>query len=219
MNRNDLENELKNARFCHLTQAELVSYCDQELDNFSLARADAHLKLCLICDRRLSFLKEERAALANREVTDADVAMVRRVMQEMGLRKQPHPKPEEDGTSIPSPYQLAEYLRQIVEDWQAHFMQLAVVRGKSGTSEEVWSWQSEDGVLKARAILEKNADLTIHLSTNDFRFEGVRLNIRLGPVSRETILQRLSDSEVYARVEVPRRQRPKNLADISIEVI
>lgn len=48
----DIESVLREARFVHLTDQELVGYHDNELGSFPLARAKAHLKLCLICEQR-----------------------------------------------------------------------------------------------------------------------------------------------------------------------
>jgi hypothetical protein len=220
MKQSDPENELKNVRFDHLTQAELGSYCDQELDRLGLARAEAHLKLCLICDRRLTYLKEERAALINREVTAEDVALIRRAMQKTGLQpRSSTSKPGEVKAGITLPDRMADYLRRIVESWRAHFLPMQGMRGTEGQGNEVWKWQSEDEVLKARAILGKNGDLTIQFSANDLSLESARLKIRIGPMHRKVTLKRVSDHEVYAKMVVPRNRRPKNLADISIEMI
>ena len=48
------------------------------------------------------------------------------------------------------------------------------------------------------------------------QLEGARLHVRLGPVEKQTTLQRVSDSEVYAKVAVP-RQHPRKLAALSIQ--
>lgn len=210
-----MEDALKHIKFPHLTQSELISYCDQGLDPFSLARAEAHLKLCLICDKRLTYLQEERAAFSNREITAEKVALVRRAIEKQS-------KPTESPTLTETPTlsdHLAEYLRQIVKSWQAHFKPLVSARRGNGTDGEIWRWKSKDGILKARAILENNADLTIHFSANDLDLERVRLKISIGPMTQKITLQRVSDSEIYAQMRVPERQRPKNLADISIEII
>jgi hypothetical protein len=113
---------------------------------------------------------------------------------------------------------LADYLQQMVESWRIFFRQPAR-RGGTDQGEEVWRWQSEDGKLQAQAVMEKNADLTIHLSSNEIGLEGARLNIRLGQLSQEMTLQRVSESQVHAKVAVPWRQRPRNMADISIESV
>lgn len=85
--------------------------------------------------------------------------------------------------------------------------------------EEVWRWQSEDAAFKATAILERNGGLTFNFSSSELGLEGSRIKFRLGPMSHEFTLQRVSESEISGRVEILRRQLPRNLADISIELI
>lgn len=48
----DIEKILAEAKFIHLTDDELTAYCDNELDGFPLARAEEHLKGCLVCEGR-----------------------------------------------------------------------------------------------------------------------------------------------------------------------
>jgi hypothetical protein len=219
MKTDDLENELRNLRFMHLSESELAAYCEQELDQMRRARVEAHLKQCFICERQLALLREEIAALSNREITAEDVALVERLMEQMGVAQStPASRPLETAKEIPLQEQMAEYLRQMVASWQIQFAQEAT-RGVADQGEEVWRWQSEDGKLQARAMLEKNADLTIHFSSNEMELEGARLNFRLGPLSREITLREISKSEVYANVVVSRRQRPRQLEDISIEIV
>lgn len=220
MKLDDPEKELRAAKYNHLTEEELDSYHDQKLDEISQARVQAHLKLCLICDERLELLREESAALNNREVTAEDVELVKRVMQRMGL---PQPKPAGPANPVPLQDRLAEYFRQAVASWQAHFIPETVrgvtARGVDDGGREVWKWRSEDGVLKARATLESNADLVIHISSGEPALDRARFKIRLGRFSQEVTLGRVSESEVSARVRITRRQRPKNLSDISIEAM
>ena len=111
---------------------------------------------------------------------------------------------------------LAEYLRQMVESWRVFFMKGAT---RGDQSEEVWQWQSKDGGLQVRATMEKNADLTIHFSSNEIDLDGARLNVHLGKMSQEITLERISESEVYAKVAVPRQYRRGGIADISIESV
>ena len=219
MKTDDLENELWNLKYLHLTESELAAYCDQELDQMRRARFEAHLKQCFICERQLRLLREENAALSNRQISAADVAFVERLMEQIGMAQKPSaPKPAETAKGIPLQERLAECLRQMVASWQMQFAQEAT-RSAADQGEELWRWQSEDGLLQGHAIREKNADLTIHFSSNELDLEGTRLNVRLGPLSQEVTLRRVSDSEVYAKVAVPRRQRPRKMADLSIESI
>lgn len=219
MKANDLENELKNLRFVHLTERELVAYCDQEPGQIRRARMEAHLKQCFICERQLALLREESAALSHRQTTAEDVALVERLIEQMGSSQKPSAASRaEIQEEISLPERLVEYVRQMVASWRIYFGQGAL-RGEADQGEEVWRWQSEDGHLRARAAIEKNADLTIHLSSNEMELESARFNIRLGKLSREITLRRVSDSEVAAQVAVPWPYRQANIADISIEVV
>lgn len=217
MKKDDLERELRNLKLTHLTESELAAYCDQELDQIGLARVEAHLKQCFICERQLALLVEENAALSARQVPAEDVAFVEQLMQRM----ESAPKPTsgaETANEVSLHERLTEYLREMAASWRIYFG-LGAMRGEVDQGEEVWQWQSEDEKLWARATIEKNADLIIHFSSNRMELEGARLEIRLGAFSQEIILRRVSDAEVYANVAVPWRQRPRNMADISIELI
>lgn len=215
MKLDDLETALKNARFQHLTEDELDSYHEQNLDDISRARAEAHLSLCLVCERRLALIKEESAALAEQRITDEDVALVRHVMQQL----KPHEtrSDAQAETNPPLSDRLDEYLQQATASWRAHFMQRATLRGSVDKVEVIWRWQSDDGVFKAHAILEENANLTIHFSSTDTDLKCWRLKISIGPLSRESEFGRVSESEVCARIEISRQERPGDMTDISIE--
>ena len=212
MKRNDLENELRNLKFIHLTESELIAYCDDDRDQIRRARMEAHLKQCFICERQLQLLREESAALRERQITDEDIALVDRMT---GLAQEPAAELlSEVEKESPLQERLAEYLRQVVESWQAYFMKGAT---RGGRAEEVWQWQSKDGRLQVRATMEKNADLIIHFSSNEIDLDGARLKFHLGKMDQEIILERVSESEVYAKVSVPRQYRRGGIADMSIE--
>jgi hypothetical protein len=220
MKRKDLENELRNLKFIHLTESELVAYCDEERNQIRRARMEAHLKQCFICERQLELLRKESEALRNRQITDEDIALVDQMIQ----LAQKSVVAETKEASLQE--RLTEYLRQVVESWRASFMKEAVrgsqrktVQREAVQREEVWQWQSKDGCLQVRATMEKNADLTIHFSSNEIDLDGARLNVHLGKLSREITLERVSESEVYAKVAVPRQYRRGGIADIFIESI
>lgn len=218
MKTDDLENELRDLKLIHLTQSELVAYCDQVLGQIRQARVEAHLRQCFICERRLALLREENAALNNQEFTADDVALVERLIGQSKLAQEPaYPGPLERVKAIPVQERLAEYLGQMIAGLRAFFMQ--PVRAAAEPGEEVWRWESADGGLQSRAVMEKNADLTIHLSSTELNLEGVRLNFHLGRMSHEITLQRISESEVHAKVAVPWQHRQGNMADISIETL
>lgn len=200
MKRDDLENELRNLKLTHLTESELAAYCDQELDQMRRARAEAHIKQCFICERQLELLREESAALSNRSITSEDVALVERLMAQTV---------KEDSLKG----RLTDYLQQMVASWQIHFIPVR------GVNEEVWQWQSKDGRLQARAIMEENADLTVHFTSSEIDLDGARVNLRLGSVTHEATLHRVSESEVAAKIAIPWQQRPGDMSDISIEIV
>ena len=219
MSTNNLEDELRNLKFAHLTDAELAAYCDQELDPMRRARVEAHVKECFRCEKELALLLEESAALSHRQISAEDVALVGRLMEQMGSAPKPSAAgPAEVAREVPMQERLAEYLREMIVRWQIDFGQGAL-RGEADQGEEVWRWQSEDGRLHARATIEKNADLTFQFSSNDMDLEGARLNFRLGKLGQEVTLRRVSESEVAAQVAVPWPYRQGNIADISIEII
>jgi anti-sigma factor RsiW len=219
MKTDDLENELRNLKFTHLNESELAACCDQELDQIGRARVEAHLKQCFICERQLALLLEESAALSHPQVTAEDVALVERLMEQMGSDSKPSAaSPAVIGKETPLQERLAKYLRQVVASWQIYFGQGAL-RGEADQGEEVWRWQSKDGKLQARAMMEKNADMTIHFSSNEMELEGARLHFRLGSLNQELTLRRISESGVTAQVAVPWRYRQGNMADISIESV
>jgi hypothetical protein len=212
MKDDDLENELRNLRHIHLTETEMVAYWDQELDQMRRTRVEAHAKECFICKRQLALSQEEHAALSNR----GNVAIVE---QQKGTAQSPSAtKPAETAKWIPLQERLAEYLRQMVASWQVYFKQMAV-RGVGNEGEEAWHWQSVDGMLQAHTILEENADLTIYISSNEPVLAGTPINVRLGPFSQKATLQPVSESEVGAKVTIPRWQRPRDMADITIESV
>jgi hypothetical protein len=214
MRTDDLENELRNLKFAHLDERELVAFCDQELDEIGRVRAEAHLKQCFICERRVALLLEESAALGQQHVSDEDVALVERLMEQVASE----PSPSAAGPAaneIPLQERLAEYLRLLAASLQIAFTPTR----RAEPDEAVWSWQTPDGRLQARAIMQKNADMVIHFSSNEMELEGAHLRFRRGALNQETTLRRVSESEVGAQITVPWEYRQHSTADIFIEII
>jgi hypothetical protein len=219
MKPNDFEDELKNLKLIHLTENELVSYCERGLDKITQARVDAHLKQCFICDRRLGLFREATAPSGEQEITAEDIAMVRRVMRLERSGQQSITSTPADATPrLPFSERLTEYLQQLCVSWHLQFSQPAV-HSAAEPGKEVWDWRSPDRELEGRAILERTGDLTIRFSSREPEMEGIRLKVILGPFTNEITMRRVSESKIRAEVKVPRRNRPKKLGDISIEVI
>jgi len=214
----DLKEGMNIAKLVHLSAGELVGYRDGTLDNIALARAEAHLELCLICEESVDLLREELAALEGAEITPDHLALIKGMLRSGEV---PREAPRSDFTEpmrLSLPEWLAESLRQVVASWRAYFAPLRPVHREGESGREVWRLQG-DSVLKAWAVFEKNTDLTIHFSSNELGLEGAHFKVGLGRFNREIILERISESEVYAKVVVPKQKRPKNLADISVEIV
>jgi hypothetical protein len=217
MKTEDLENELRNLKFIHLTETELAAYCDQKADPMARARMEAHLKQCFICARELELLQEERAVLSNRQVTADEAAFVERLMEQMGLV----PKPPADqltttAEAVSLPERLADYLRQMMASWHQAFARGAV-RGEADQGEALWQWHSADGLMQARGMMEANADLIIRFSSSEMALEGTRFHIHLGLFDQEITLQWVSESEVAAKIAIPWQQRRGDMTKLSVK--
>jgi len=195
METQDIEQLLENAKYAHLSEATLLSYRDSQLDEIGVALADAHLTRCLVCERKLTFLREEREVLT--------------ITEEPEIRA---------GDYFHTELQrLASYVNDLLDAWIIVFSEPAMRGAKDG--DEVWRYKRDDKLLTAWAILESDASLTVHFSSPELAWEGTRIRFRLGPFRKEVTLQREGDSGVAAKIEIPRDERAKNMADISIEVI
>jgi hypothetical protein len=209
MGSEDIEQLLENAKFKHLSEATLISYNDNQLDKTGLALADAHLKLCLICERRLAFLKEEAEALDSYVRTEEDRASIEQLIRE--------PKTRDTSYVQTEIQRLASHIKDLRDAWIMLFSKPAM-RG-TGDGDEVWRYESADGLLTAWAVLDNKANLTVHLSSPEPVWEGARIRFRLGPFSKEVTLQRTGDNEITARIDIPRQQRAKKMKDMSVEVL
>jgi len=207
----DIEQLLKSAKFNHLSEETLISHYDGELDEIGLALADAHLRLCPICERRLTFLKEEQEAIENYVVTEKDRALIEQA------RKKVEPLPRAPGGITNLIQQVTAYFNDLLTAWIIPFSQPAI-RGSEG--EVIWEYESEDGLLKAWAVSEKDFSLTVHFESTELAWEGIRIRFRLGPFSEEVTLEHPEGSNVVvAKIKIPRRKLAKKMDDISIEIL
>jgi hypothetical protein len=218
MNEGDSKEGMNIARMVHLTAAELVGYRDRTLDQTVLARAEAHLNLCLICEESIELLRGELAALEAAEIAPKHLALIKGMLgASEGSRRASRSELAEPAR--PSQTELlAESLTQVVLSWQAYFGQLQPVLQEDEIGKEVWRLEG-GSVLRAWAVLENNSDLTIHFYSNEQGLEGAHFMVGLGWFNQEIALERISGSEVYAKVVVPKQQQPKNLADITVEIV
>lgn len=212
MESQDIEQVLKSTKFRHLPAETLLSYRDKELSEIELARADAHLRLCLICEKELDFLKEEQAALQNYEVTANDRALIRRVIDGREAKKKVFAS---NGVAAAPMERLAVWLNELTTAWVAFFSRVAM-RG-SGDGTEVFRFETTG--LMIWGELETDASLTIHFSSPDPIFTGAKIRFRLGPFTEVVTLQPDGDNGVTAKIRIPRAQRARRMNDVSVEAI
>jgi hypothetical protein len=208
----DIEQLLKNAKYKHLSEEALVSYRDSQLGRVGLAMAEAHLRLCLICERRLAFLKEEQEAIEHYVITDKDLALLQEA------RKKVEPPPRVTDPITTRIRQVTAYFNNLLTAWIMVFSQPAMRGGEDG--EVIWEYESEDGLLKARAVAGQDFSLTVHFESTELAWEGIRIRFRLGPFSEEVTLEHPEGSNVVvAKIKIPRRKVAREMNDISIEIL
>lgn len=212
MNDLDIEQKLKSATLRHLSDDELLAYRDNELDEITLGRAEAHLKRCVLCENTLAFHREEAARLATVEITPEDLELAKRVMTELNAAHPVETKP----AARPLSEQIKEYLENATEALQAYFRTLVPTRGSQ--ENELKKWVSDDGLFSISITVDDSSDLAINVYSKQRELAGQRIRVTLGTFTDVEILRRASESEVYARIEVPKEQRPRNLGSISIEL-
>jgi hypothetical protein len=216
-----LEEKLRRAAFAHLTPSELVGYRDGKLDTVGLARAEAHLGMCAICEESIELLRGELAALESGQISPEDLALIKRVA---GITDDSPEKAKSPGVRKPAAVpsltvRLSEALRELVIGWQAFFGQLKPVHHGGEGGREVWRGKSKDGLFEIWAVWEETTDLSIHFSSSETELEGRRLQIGLGRIKGEIILERFSDTEVRAKFVVSKYQRPKDLSRLSVKIL
>lgn len=207
----DIDQLLESGRYKHLSEETLVSYRDNQLDTIRVALADAHLRLCLICDEKLAFLKGEAEAVADYVITEEDRAAVQQTAREM--------KAESKALGLISTeiQRLTAYIKDMLTAWSVVFSQQAMRGVKDG--DEVFRYESKDGLFTVRVMLETDASLTFHFSSPELAWDGAQLRFRLGRFEKEVTLQHEEGSRVAARIEIPRRERARKMNDLSLEVV
>lgn len=207
MGTEDIEQLLERARFKHLSESTLVSYNDNQLDEVGQALADAHLRLCLICERRLTFLKEESEALETYKITDEDKASIKRALGQPESKLTDYIAAELE--------RLNSYVQEVLEAWRLPYRKLAMRGGPEG--DEPWQIESTDKVFTVRTASNTRGDLNVQFSSTELRWEGFQIHFKLGQFNKDVTLRR-KGNKVTAKVVIPKQDRPKKMRDISIKV-
>lgn len=201
---------LENAKFKHLSETMLVSYREKKLDKIQRAIAESHLKDCVICPRHLAFLNREAENAANYVLTDEDQAANEKFVREL--------KPKKRFTdSIKAGFEeLVSLVKDGEDAWNLFFSRTATRGANDG--DELWHYPKKHGAFSISVILEKNASLTVHISSPKLIWERARLRFKLPTFSKEVTLEREGD-RVAAKIKIPRAKRPRKMNKLSIEVL
>jgi hypothetical protein len=223
----DVEKALKEAAYEHLTEEELDSFFERRLDKITKMRADAHLKMCLICAKQLDLLKQESEASSSYQASPEHAALLRKALRESeggaGWSTAGEAQPGR-ATVFRKPWdRFEDYLSEAETAWRAAFRELRPAYREGSGSREIWRWESKDGGLKAWAAFERKTDLTINVSSNKLELEGTRVRVSLGSATKEIALERTSEEEVSARWVIPKEEQPKeeypeDFAHFSMEI-
>lgn len=208
----NLEDDLRNLKFAHLTRDELDAYCDDSLDALTRARVEEHAKQCSACSSKLSLLMEEGAALNQRETSGDDLTMAERLIGTSRGKADSILKVAEADSDARWRERIEDYVRRAL---------LSLQGSLSSSSDETltsWKWQSHDGRFKAAAATE-GKNITIRLSSGEAELTGASLNILIGDVDRQTVFKCLDQSKVEAEVSFPCTELRDNVDEISIQIV
>jgi len=208
----NLEDDLRNLKFAHLTRDELDAYCDDSLDELNRARVEEHLKQCLSCSKQLSLLMAEE--VQNQcQTSDDDVSMAERLIDAIA-------KIKEDSLLKVAEADSDTRWRERIEDYVRRA--LISLQGSVSSSRDAtltsWKWQSHDGRFKAAAATE-GEDIAIHFSSAEAELTGASLNILIGVVDRRTVFKAFEETQVVAEVSFPCSELSDNVDEISIQIM
>jgi hypothetical protein len=209
----NLEDDLRNLKFAHLTRDELDAYCDDSLDELNRTRVEEHLKQCLSCSKELSLLMGEDDALNQWETSNDDVSMAERLIDAIA-------KAKEDSLLKVAEADSDTRWRERIEDYVRRA--LLSLQGSVSSSRDAtltsWKWQSHDGRFKAAAATEGD-EIAIHFSSGEAELTGASLNILIGVVDRRTVFKAFEETQVVAEVSFPCSELSDNVYEISIQIM
>jgi hypothetical protein len=193
----------------HLSDDECIGYAMETLPAEQVARVDTHLAACPDCAIEMERLLEASEAWCGEPGKQRLAALRERLIGQL---------PTSEQLSLRE--RLVLDLQEAVENWQKLFSGRKLAWAASTDEEDrrkIWNWQSDDGLLRGHAVLERNGKLTFRFVSKELGLEGERFSLRLGHLRREVVLRRVAETEVGAKVIVPAHERPADPADISLE--
>ena len=178
-----------------LSEKELADYSKDNVPQTEVKRFDRHLASCVECLDKVQHLVQAS-----------------QVLEEKGGKKKPLTRLSERLLDK----ELSD-LQQINKSWRSFVESGEELAWAASTYEELSRkvWESSKGPLTVCALVDRDSDLTFLVTSEELLLEGTRIYINVGTWRREVILRRVSETQVGAKVLIPARDRPSNLADIS----
>ena len=87
----------------------------------------------------------------------------------------------------------------------------------SAEGQVLWEWHGPDGITGVHAVLEPNGDLVFRFASTDLALAGHRVRFRTASRTYEAMMEKVSAGEVGAKIQIPREDRPAELADLHLE--
>jgi len=209
----NLEDDLRNLKFAHLTRDELDAYSEDRLDALNRTRVEAHLEQCLSCSKKLSLLMGEDAAQNQCETSVDDVTMAELLIGATSRGKADSIlKVAEADSDARWRERIEDYVRRALLSLQGS------LSSSSDATLTSWKWQSHDGRFKAEAVTV-GEDIAIRLSSGEAELTGASLNILIGRADRQTVFKAFDESKVVAELSFPCTELRDNVDEISIQIV
>jgi hypothetical protein len=194
--RNDsVEQALKKMVSVHLTDEELAAHHDGvERDEVTRWRVASHLQRCLLCSRRLQFLKEvtaEAAAMPPSEVPLIYYEIAQRLF-----------RPPSSRSFGGIPVELVVLLSRVRTPRRLSFSR----RFDTGKQEPA-TIETEDGRRVGWMEEEANGDLVIGLEIPNLEWDGALLRMVVGDVRRYVVIHQVTPSLVGALTSLTGEER------------
>lgn len=183
----DVERTMKQIMLAHISDDEMGSYHDEAIDDFGRAHVEAHLRRCLICSRKYERMQRILVAAFEESAPPEKIDPAKALVARMQLQQA-----------------LAAGLIAVV---------IARARRQGARAadqqfREVYDGQSEDGSLLWR-VVEDDSGIVARFWSHRLELEGLRLRIKIGSLTKEITLKRVTNDQVggQARIEGAERQQ------------
>lgn len=187
----------------HLSDDEFIDYCRNKLNSGDEQRVHDHLASCSFCLDEIQRLVQAFDNWQTEKGKQRLDAMTERLIGLWIVQQ------EQGASEGSSPVSLTKTLEEIGRSLFGAFKQ-PLSWMASSTEDDfriLWEHESHNPYICCKACLLKNGDLIFWISSTEFELKGKRVTIRLGPLQREATLERVSESEVGARIVIARYER------------